>query len=84
MADLLINHIEESTSDEEVRNFLLKYGFPAFDRIKRVPGSGSRPAVLVTFNDMSVVALRPLLPRIHQVFWKNRTITALLMKEPGE
>jgi hypothetical protein len=84
MAALLINHIEDSTSDEDVREFLCKYGFPSFDEIERVPGDGSRPAVLVTFNDRSAAALRTLLPRIHQMYWKNHTITALVLREPSE
>jgi hypothetical protein len=82
MAALLINHVEDSTSDEDVRAFLLKYGFPSFDRLERVPGDGSRPAVLAIFDDKSVAALRTLVPRIHNVFWNNHTITALVLSEP--
>ncbi|MCY1304880.1 RNA-binding protein [Achromobacter agilis] len=82
MAALLINHIEESTSDDDIRAFLVKYGFPVFDRIQRVSSAGERPAVLVTFDDCSAAALRILLPRIHQVFWKNHTISALVMRDP--
>ncbi|CAB3926462.1 hypothetical protein LMG26858_05871 [Achromobacter anxifer] len=84
MAKLLINHIEESTSDEEIRNFLVKYGFPAFDQIERVPSAGERPAVLLTFRGASPEDLRVLLPRIHQIFWKSHTIAALIMREPIE
>lgn len=84
MAALLINHIDESTSDEEIREFLVKYGFPSFDHIERVPSTGSRPAVLVRFNECSAPELRDLLPRIHQVFWKQHTISALVMREPLE
>jgi hypothetical protein len=82
LAELLINPVEESTSDEEIRNFLIKYGFPSFDRIERVPGAGERPAVLVAFDDCSAAALRTLLPRFHQVFWKNHTISVLVMRDP--
>ncbi|AOB32535.1 hypothetical protein AKI39_20085 [Bordetella sp. H567] len=82
MATLLINHVHDSTSDEDVRNFLLKYGFPPFDRIQRIAGDGSRPAVLVTFDDSSVAALRNLVPRIHQMYWNNHTITAMVLNEP--
>lgn len=81
MAALLINYVQDSTSDEDVREFLLKYGFPSFDAIERVPGDGSRPAVLVTFDNSSVAGLRRLVPRIHQVFWNNHTITALVLSE---
>jgi hypothetical protein len=84
MAALLINHIEDSTSDEDIRAFLLKYGFPPFDRIERLPGDGSRPAVLITFDSSTAAALRPLLPKIDRIFWKNHTITALIMREHSQ
>ena len=84
MAALLINHVDDSTSDEDIRSFLVKYGFPSFDRIQRVPSTGDRPAVLVTFDGASPEEQRVLVPRIHQVFWKNHTIAALVMREPIE
>jgi len=84
MAALLINQVEESTSDDEIREFLTKYGFPAFDHIERVPSTGSRPSVLLKFNRCTPAELRELLPRIHQVFWKGHTISALVMREPIE
>lgn len=82
MAELLINHVADSTSDEDVRAFLVKYGFPAFDQIERIAGDQSRPAVLLTFNETGPAQLRALLPRIHRVFWQGQTITALVMREP--
>lgn len=82
MAELLINHVADSTSDEDVRAFLVKYGFPAFDQIERIAGDQSRPAVLLTFNGTGPAELRALLPRIHRVFWQGQTITALVMREP--
>lgn len=82
MAALLINQVEDSTSDDEIRSFLLKYGFPPLDRVQRVPSEGSRPAVLVTFDGATESELKALLPRIHQVFWKDHTITALVMRAP--
>ncbi len=84
MANLLINHIEDATTDDEIKAFLRKYGFPSCDRIERVQGDGSRPAVLVHFEAHSAVALRAILPRIQGMFWNNHTITALIMREPGQ
>jgi len=81
MADLLIANVEGGTTDDEVREFLIKYGFPSFDRIEHVPGDGSNPAVMVTFDDLDDIMLRTLQPRIHNMFWKNRTITARIMGE---
>nr|WP_315847177.1 RNA-binding protein [uncultured Achromobacter sp.] len=82
MAELLINHVADDTSDEDVRAFLVKYGFPSFDHIERIAGDLSRPAVLVTFNGTGPAQLRALLPRIHGVFWQGHTITALVMRAP--
>lgn len=83
MADLMIGNIEEGTSDDEIREFVTKYGFPAFDEIKHVPGTGSRPGVLLTFNDLDEAALRALQPRIQNMFWKGRTINVSIMREYG-
>lgn len=83
MADLLIGNVEDGLSDDEVREFITKYGFPPFDKIERVPGTGSRPGLLLTFNDLDEAALRALQPRIQNVFWKNRTINVSIMREYG-
>ncbi|CAG4902331.1 hypothetical protein R69919_03064 [Paraburkholderia gardini] len=83
MADLLIGNIEDGTTDDEISEFLSRYGFPPFDKIEHVPGAGPRPAVLLTFNDLDTEALRILQPRIQNVFWKDRTINAMIMREHG-
>ncbi|MFM0143466.1 RNA recognition motif domain-containing protein [Paraburkholderia sp. RL18-085-BIA-A] len=84
MAELLLGNVEESVTDEEIGEFLIRYGFPQFSEIQRVPGAGSRPAALVIFNDVTADGLRILQPRIHNLFWKNRTITALLIPTRDE
>ncbi|WP_217617967.1 RNA-binding protein [Achromobacter sp. GbtcB20] len=84
MAALLINQVEETTTDDEIRTFLTKYGFPSPDHVKRVPSEGNRPAVLVTFTGATEPELQALLPRIYQVFWKNHTVSALVMRAPIE
>ncbi|HEY3599309.1 MAG TPA: RNA-binding protein [Paraburkholderia sp.] len=84
MAELLIGNIEDGTSDDEIKEFLVKYGFPVFDEIRHVPGAGSRPAVLLTYNDIEPAALRLLQPRIHNLFWKNRTINVIVMQERSD
>jgi len=79
MAELLLGNLENDTSDDEIKAFLIKYGFPAFDEIERMPGDGSRPAVLLTFKEAAPETLRNLQPRIQNMFWKNRKITAQVM-----
>lgn len=81
MAELLLGNVESGTPDDEIKAFLVKYGFPAFDAIEHMPGDGSRPAVLLTFKDVAAETLRSLQPRIQNMFWKNRTISAQVMDE---
>lgn len=81
MAELLLGNVEGGTSDDEIKAFLVKYGFPAFDAIEHMPGDGSRPAVLLTFKDVAPETLRSLQPRIQNMFWKNRKINAQVMDE---
>jgi hypothetical protein len=81
MAELLLGNVESGTPDDEIKAFLVKYGFPAFDAIEYMPGDGSRPAVLLTFKDVASETLRSLQPRIHDMFWKNRKINAQVMDE---
>ncbi|MDH1522364.1 hypothetical protein [Achromobacter mucicolens] len=40
--------------------------------------------MLVTFKGTTEPELQALLPRIHQVFWKNHTVSALVMRAPTE
>lgn len=79
MAELLLGNVESGTPDDEIKAFLVKYGFPAFDGIEHMPGDGSRPAVLLTFKDVAPETLRSLQPRIQDMFWKNRKISVLVM-----
>lgn len=84
MAQLLLGNLEEPISDEELGEFLTRYGFSQRSAIRRIPGAGARPTALVIFNDMPADGLRALQSRIHNMFWKNRKITALLLPERDE
>jgi hypothetical protein len=81
MAELVMGNVESGTSDEDIKAFLVKYGFPPFDAIEHMPGDGSRPAVLLTFRDAPQEALRILLPRIQDMFWHNRKIHVHVVNE---
>ncbi|MGZ5172379.1 MAG: RNA recognition motif domain-containing protein [Burkholderiales bacterium] len=74
MAKLWIGNIAPDTSDEELKALLVKYGFPQFDGIQHVPGDGSRPAAMVTFEATDAMKLQQLQPRVHNLFWKNRRL----------
>jgi hypothetical protein len=79
MADLLMAIVDNDTSDDEIKAFLVKYGFPPFDGIARMQGDGSRPSVLLTFNDMAPEILRTMLPHIQGMFWHKHTIHAQVL-----
>jgi hypothetical protein len=46
-----------------------------------MPGDGSRPAVRLTFRDAPAEALHNLLPRVQDMFWKNRKIHVHVVTE---
>ncbi|WP_267225437.1 hypothetical protein [Dyella silvae] len=79
MLRLLLGNIEPGTSDEEIGEFLAKYGFPAWEAIEHVPGDGSRPAVMLSFGGISSNALEKLSERIHHMFWKGRELNAMII-----
>ena len=84
MSVLMLVNIDTATTDDEIREFLGRYGFPAFDEIERLPGDGSRPAVAVHFNAVEGAALRMLQPRINHLFWKKRQVDAMVLNERFE
>jgi len=81
MPRLLLTNVEPGTSDDEIRDFLVKYGFPPFDAIAHEPGDGSRPSVLVTFADADPTALFKLQQRVHNMFWKKRKLAARILQD---
>ncbi|CEJ96085.1 hypothetical protein BGLT_07065 [Caballeronia glathei] len=81
MARLYLGNLEPGTSDDEVREFLQKYGFPAFDSIEHEPGVGTRPGVVLTFDGVDPMVLGSLQQRIHNMYWKNRKLNALILKD---
>lgn len=81
MGRLMLGNLEPGTTDEEIRDFLVKYGFPPYDEIAHEPGDGSRPAVLVTFNAIDQNELFNLQARIHDMFWKKRKLTARILQD---
>jgi len=81
MARLMLGNLQPETTDEEIRAFLVRYGFPAFDKVEHEPGDGSRPAVLLTFTGMDPSTLFKLQPRIHDMYWKKRKLSARIMQD---
>jgi hypothetical protein len=84
MGELWLGNVAEETTDEEIRGFLCKYGFPSFDSIRRVAGTGDRPAVVVTFDNVEGHVLRRFQPRLHNMFWNDRQLVAQVLPERNE
>lgn len=74
MARLWIANLPPEASDDEIDEFLQKYGFPSFDGIERVPGDGSRPAAILDFPSLTEDLLRRLQPRVHDVAWREHKL----------
>jgi hypothetical protein len=81
MGELWVSNIGSETTDDEIRKFLCGYGFPSFDWIQRIDGTGTRTAALLGFDQVHGYALRNLQPRVHNLFWKNRTLTVQVLPE---
>ena len=81
MALLLLGNLEPGTTDDEIREFLVKYGFPPCDSIQHEPGDGSRPGVLLTFAATDPLVLVKLQQRIHDMYWKKRKLSAQILRD---
>ena len=74
MAKLWISNLPPDASDDELDEFLQKYGFPSFDSIERMLGDGTRPAAMLVYTSIDEEMLRRLQPRVHQVMWRDRKL----------
>jgi hypothetical protein len=73
---MMLGNVAMETTDDEIKDFLVKYGFPAFSSIERHEGSGTRPAALIKFENIETTELEKLKGRIHEIQWKGRKISA--------
>jgi hypothetical protein len=81
MSGMLLANVDTTTTDEEIREFLMKYGFPAFDTIERFEGDGSQPSALLSFAGLDVTGLQNLQSRIHHVHWKQRQLSVRILQD---
>ena len=70
---LWIGNIAPETSDQELREFLKKYGVDTVASIERVEGDGSRPAAVVEVA-ATPEALMKVTQRLNGMFWKGKTL----------
>jgi hypothetical protein len=81
MALLMLSNLHPDTTEEQVKEFLDRYGVPPFDHIEFQEGDGTRPSVTLTFLSVDAATLRPYVQRIHDVFWNGHKISALVLRE---
>ncbi|MEJ8857301.1 RNA-binding protein [Variovorax robiniae] len=81
MARLWLGNIESGTSDEDIREFLMKYGFPTPGEIQHVADDGPRPAVVLNFPNVNAEALRHPKDRIHDLYWRKGRIVAQILRD---
>lgn len=74
MANLWIGNLAPGVSDDDLRAFLSKYGFPEASEIQHVEADGPRPAALVPYHGLTTSELGGLARRIHDVYWRGRTL----------
>ncbi|MGY8527473.1 RNA-binding protein [Paracidovorax citrulli] len=81
MALMMLSNLDGGTTDEEIVDFLKRYGFPPHDELAHFDGDGSRPSVQLTYGELDAGALRDLRERIHGMFWKGRRLSAIVLNE---
>jgi len=69
-----IGNLPPETTAEEVKELLVKYGFPEPTGMEPVPGDGTRPGMSVDFEGVPAEGIRPLIERVDGLFWKDRQI----------
>ena len=71
---LWIGNIHPDVTDEELCAFVEKYGCPHPAEIQRVPGDGSRPAAVLTFDAAAEDKVANAQMRLHGMYWRDREL----------
>ena len=70
---LLIGNIPPGTSDEDLREFVGRYGVTAVQSIQHVPGEADRPSAILEIA-ASAQALLAITRRMNGMQWKGRAL----------
>jgi hypothetical protein len=76
MALLWLANVSAETTDEELKAFLERYGFPAADSIVRVAGDGTHPLAMISYELLDNASLREFALRIQGVLWNGAQLHA--------
>ena len=82
---LWIGNIHPDVPDEQLCEFVEKYGCPHPSEIQRVPGDGTRPAAILNFEGAVEDKVSSAQMRLHGMFWHNRELnvqTLMIMGGP--
>jgi hypothetical protein len=71
--NLWIGNIAPEVTDEELAEFVVKYGCPRPASIERVPGDGTRPAAVLAFEGNTTAVSQAQL-RLNGMYWKGRQL----------
>ncbi|HEY1291107.1 MAG TPA: RNA-binding protein [Burkholderiales bacterium] len=72
--NLWIGNIAPEVTDEELIEFVVKYGCPRPARIERVPGDGTRPAAVLAFGTEASNMVSKAQLRLNGMYWKGRQL----------
>ncbi len=80
MERLWLANIAPGTTDDELKALVVKYA-PDLEctEIRHAEGSGTRPAVLMSFSNKKFDSLGKLALRLDGMFWKERKLTCTTM-----
>ena len=74
MMKLWIGNVDPAATDDEIREFLAKYTKLECSALTRVPGDGSRPAVMLDVPGASVSSIYEAQRRLDGMHWRKRTL----------
>jgi hypothetical protein len=75
---LWIGNVAPGTSDQELREFLARYGVDPVESIQHVEGDGTRPAIVVEVP-ATAEAMMKVTQRLNGLHWKGRALMVQAM-----
>ncbi|CAG2152767.1 RNA recognition motif domain-containing protein [Cupriavidus plantarum] len=81
MSRLMLTNVDPDATDDDIHAFLRKYGLPDSNILEHLEGDGSRPSVVLTYDDVDAETLHKFAERIHHMFWRGRELVADVMHD---
>jgi hypothetical protein len=74
MMKLWIGNVDPEATDDDVRALIAKYTKLECSELTRVPGDGSRPAVMLELSDANIKEVYEAQRRLDGLHWRKRTL----------